>query len=245
MSFRTLLNKLLKHSSYQVTKTNQALNLYSEKIISINIEYFLAKILVEEKNNFFFIQIGANDGVRADDTYDFIIRHRLRGIVIEPLHDMFIKLCENYVNHPQIIKINKAIHATEKQMTLYRIRKDAPVPDWCHGIASFDKNHFIGGMKKIPDLDKYIIEETVECISLSRLLKEKKIQQLSFLQIDTEGYDFEIIKMIDFNKNRPKIIRYECACLSPADNLSCIKMLAKYGYVFYDDGNDIIALASD
>ncbi len=241
MSLRKTVNKLLQGSSYQIKKINPALNDPDKKQIKINIEYFLARAVLDNKD-FFFVQIGANDGRRADDSYDFIIRHHLKGIVVEPLKDMFERLSENYASEPQIIKINKAIHQTAKSMPLYRIKNDANVPDWCHGIASFDKSHLMDGARKVPDIEKYIIEESVECISLDELFSQTGVEQVSFLQIDTEGYDYEIIKMIDFNKLKPEIIRYECSVFSKQDNQSCIDLLAQQGYRFFDEGNDIIAL---
>lgn len=241
MSLRKTINKFLQGSRYQLKKINPALNEPDKKMAKITIENFLAKAVLEN-NNFFFVQIGANDGKRADDSYNFITRHHLKGIVVEPLKDMFERLSENYASEPQITKVNKAIHSTAKTMPLYRIKSDANVPDWCHGIASFDKSHLMDGARKVPDIDKYIIEESVECISLTELFLQTGVEQISFLQVDTEGYDYEIIKMIDFNTMKPEIIRYECSVFSQQDNQACIDLLAQQGYQFFDEGNDIIAV---
>ncbi|MGB5451569.1 MAG: FkbM family methyltransferase [Sedimenticolaceae bacterium] len=244
MSLRRRLNRWLQGSQYHISRLNPALNREGKLLVDVNIEHFLAKELADSEH-FFFVQIGANDGVRADDSYAFITRHRLEGIVVEPLKDMFEILRKNYSDQPQVTKINKAIHATAKAMTIYRIENDANVPDWCHGIASFDKNHLIGGAKKVPNLESYIIEESVDCVSLGELFEDNNTTQISFLQIDTEGYDFEIIKMIDFTQYRPRIIRYECSTLSEEDNRGCIELLFQQGYKFYDEGNDLIAILSD
>ena len=209
MSLRKTINKFLQGSRYQLKKINPALNEPDKKMLKITIENFLAKAVLEN-NNFFFVQIGANDGKRADDSYNFITRHHLKGIVVEPLKDMFERLSENYASEPQITKVNKAIHSTAKTMPLYRIKSD--------------------------------IEESVECISLTELFLQTGVEQISFLQVDTEGYDYEIIKMIDFNTMKPEIIRYECSVFSQQDNQACIDLLAQQGYQFFDEGNDIIAV---
>ena len=240
MNLRKFINRRLKGTKYYINKVNPALSKEWECKITIN--NFLAKILIDNAD-FFFVQIGANDGIRADDTYDLITQHQLKGVVLEPLVDMFEHLCQNYSKHDQIQKINKAIHASEKRMTLYRIKADAKVPDWCHGIASFDKNNLLNHKaKSVPNIEQYIIEEQIECISLDELFEEEKISSVSFLQLDTEGYDFEIIKMIDFNKIKPQIIRYESNLLPKIDNKLCIELLHQNGYTFFDEGNDIIAI---
>lgn len=241
MSLRKSINKLLQGTQYQVKKINPALNNQNKLLLKITIEYFLARELVHNKD-FFFVQIGANDGKRADDSYEFITQHYLKGIVVEPLSDMFAALSENYAAQPQIIKVNKAIHASAESMPLFRIKSDAGVPDWCHGIASFDKEHLLDGGKKVADIEQYIIEESVACISLNNLFSTNNVQTISFLQIDTEGYDYEIIKMIDFNNIKPAIIRYECSVISKSDNQACIELLSRQGYHFFDEGNDIIAV---
>jgi FkbM family methyltransferase len=240
MSLRTFLNSMLKNTAYRIEKINPALNLHYRHRLRIGIEHILARTLLE--GEFFFVQIGANDGVRFDDSHHFITRNRLKGIVVEPLSDMFENLSKNYAEHPQIIKVNAAIHAAEKSMTLYRIRQDAPVPDWCHGIASFDKRHLLQAEHKIPNLASYIIEEEVPCVTIAQLLEQHEVDKLTFLQIDTEGYDFEVIKSLDFSRWKPQVIRYECASLSPADNLACIELLIDQGYQLLDDKNDIIAV---
>jgi FkbM family methyltransferase len=241
MSLRRRINSLLQNTSYQVTKTNPALNNDKTKNISVNIEHFLAKQLLTNED-FFFVQIGANDGIRADDSHAFITEHKLKGIVVEPLRDLFQSLTESYASHPQITKINKAIHSSASEMPLYRIKSDANVPDWCHGIASFNKTHLLNFAKKVPKIEQYIIEEKVECIPLNTLFEQSNVKQISFLQIDTEGYDFEIIKMIDFKKFKPKIIRYECCNLSENDHQKCIELLADQGYAFFAERNDMIAV---
>ncbi|MDA3972325.1 MAG: FkbM family methyltransferase [Desulfobulbaceae bacterium] len=224
-----------------MSKINPALNRPNIALAKVNVEHFLAKELLSG-DDFFFVQIGANDGKRADDSYGFITKHHLHGIVVEPLRDMFDKLCENYASEPQIEKINKAIHADATTMPLYRIKKDAGVPDWCHGIGSFSREHLLSGAKKVPNIDQYIVEEAVDCISLPELFTSSHVQHISFLQIDTEGYDFEIIKMVDFKTIKPRIIRYECSVMSKADNQACVELLSSHGYQFFDEGNDIIAV---
>jgi hypothetical protein len=43
-------------------------------------------------DNFFFVQIGANNGQRFDPIYELVTRHKLAGLAIEPLPDLFEEL---------------------------------------------------------------------------------------------------------------------------------------------------------
>ena len=76
---------------------------------------------------------------------------------------------------------------------------------WAKGIASFDMSHHeLSGTPK-----EAIIKQKVQCISLNSLLKEHQVTKVDLLQIDTEGYDLEIILNLDFKVIKPKIIHFE------------------------------------
>src|SRR5687767_667926 len=49
---------------------------------------------------FFFVQIGANDGRRGDPVFQFIRQYRWRGLLLEPQPDVFRVLVRNYEDEP-------------------------------------------------------------------------------------------------------------------------------------------------
>lgn len=194
------------------------------------------------KPDFFFVQIGANDGISFDPIYDLVTKENVHGIALEPVASIFEKLKKNYAPFPNVIPVNKAIHKTEKEMVLYRVDpENKQYPDWTIGTASFDKSHHDLG--KINDAD--IIEEKVQCISLNDLVSEYKINHIDLLQIDTEGYDYEIIKMIDFNKIAPSIISFEhgfsAGIMSKEKLFEIQELLISYNYNIVMLQNDCIA----
>lgn len=244
MNPRQLINRLLRKTKYRIQTTNRAANYYHDKWLTIDVEYILARELLRNRD-FFFVQIGANDGVRCDDIYRFVTRHRLKGIVVEPLADMYAQLTENYRDQPQVVAVNAAIDRQPGTKPLYRIRADAKVPDWCHGIASFDRGHLLASSGKIPGIDELIVEEEVTCMTFDQLIEKCGDSSISLLQIDVEGFDFEVIKMIDFSRIRPAIIRYESASLSEQENFDCATLLVNEGYrIFHDELNMIAYLDS-
>jgi len=48
--------------------------------------------------------------------------------------------------------------------------------------------------------------------------------------IDTEGYDYEVLKQIDFQRFRPSLVIYERVHLSDAAKKASVDMLNKAGY---------------
>lgn len=192
--------------------------------------------------DFFFVQIGANDGVSFDPIYHLITKEKVHGIALEPIPDIYSKLRKNYADYPNVKLVNKAIHSSEKEMILYRVDPDKKeYPDWVKGTASFNKNHHELGAIQPTD----IIEQKVQCISLDELIKEYNISHIDLLQIDTEGYDYEIIKMIDFSKMAPSIISFEhgleAGIMSGAHLFEIQQLLLRHKYNIIITENDAIA----
>jgi hypothetical protein len=75
------------------------------------------------KGEFFFVQIGAYDGLKSDPILAFVRDRRWRGILVEPQPDVFEKLKRNYANIPNVIFENLAIAAWEGSLPLYKLRK--------------------------------------------------------------------------------------------------------------------------
>ena len=73
--------------------------------------------------------------------------------------------------------------------------------------------------------------------------KKYNIKKIDFILIDTEGYDFEIIKLIDFNKSKPNIIIFEHKHLSASveDYKYCLSFLKNESYVFRINSGDTMA----
>lgn len=203
-------------------------------------QYILERNFPENKN-FNFIQVGANDGVSFDFLYEFVIKRKSQGVVIEPVFDYFKELETNYKNFPKIIKINKAVHPFEKEIVINKIAPNASAkyPDWVKGIASIDSEHHL----KTGIDSRDIIKEIVKADSLMNiLLKNSLILNVDYIQIDTEGFDFEVVKMIDFNVIKPKMIKYESVNLSKEDQYKLIVILEKNGFYLFQESGDSIGV---
>jgi FkbM family methyltransferase len=173
-------------------------------------ESFLYRHLAVHKT-LTLLQIGANDGIMNDPVYQFNVANKdfVSGFVLEPLPDMFERLAENYRHCPGIKPVNLAIHATQSEMVLHRVKPEraAEVPAFARGIASFDAGHW----KKttlVPNAE--LMEQVkVRCVSFADFIKTNAIDKLDLLLLDTEGYDYEILMSTDFKHIKPKIIRFE------------------------------------
>lgn len=190
---------------------------------------------------FNFVQVGANDGVSFDFLYDFVTKRSSQGVVIEPIKDYFNELEQNYKDFETIIKVNKAVHPTEKSVYINKISPAAinKYPDWVKGIASLDSHHHL----KTGIDSNDIIKELVEADSLMNILKANlTCLEINYFQVDTEGFDFEVLKQLDFNFIKPSIIKYEKVNLSENDKIQLKSLLNSHNYFLFDELGDTIAI---
>jgi FkbM family methyltransferase len=194
-----------------------------------------------------FLQVGANDGVMLDPLFPLLEKHRLEGILMEPMKDHFSRLRQNYAAFEQrrFTFVNAAIADRDGTIPLYRIRSLPGNPGWASGIASFNRNNLLkhrdyfassyesgspGAVSPPPDLDSVIDIEPVQCMTFDSLFATISSDHIDLLQIDVEGYDAEVLRLFDVPARRPAIIRYEHMHLSEHVQEACLELLIPLGY---------------
>lgn len=188
----------------------------------------LISLRLLEGTELFFVQIGAFDGQTGDQIHDYVVRYGWSGILVEPQRKSFEALRRTYAGHPGLELRNVAITDRREQRALYTIRDAPGLPEWASQTASFDRaqveKHRLAGI----DGEDLIETEMVECITLTDLLVD--VTHIDLLQVDVEGYDAEIIRMFDFARYRPRVVRFEHAHLRAADHDAAVTRLIEHGY---------------
>lgn len=221
-----MLNRLLRPAGYRIERVSR-------------FRRQLDALVRNGSQGLKFVQIGANDGVRFDGLYSFVTQHSCAGIVVEPLPDMFERLQVNYADYPQIVPVNRAIHATASALPIFRVAPSAMsrYQGWASGIASFDREHLI--RHGIQPVD--VIEQEVQCVSLMELLERTGMLDAALLQIDTEGYDSAVLHMIDFARFLPALVKFEHKNMTRAEQAAHAIRFAENGYRTVAEGIDTIA----
>lgn len=187
---------------------------------------------------FYFVQVGANDGVLDDPIRELVIRHSLPGLLIEPLPDLFDKLQHNYRGQAQLRFENAAVLPHAGEVTIHRVKPDASVHAHWHGIASFSRANLLA--QGVPA--EHIESQAVRGAPLGDLLARHGVRDVSLLQVDTEGFDAEVIRSAFAAGQRPAIINYEHCWLTPDVRHATKVLLDREGYAFIETGKDTLAL---
>lgn len=183
------------------------------------------------KKDIYFIEIGANDGVFGDPIHNFIVRDKWSGILVEPLKHIFDNLIENYQGQENLIFENVAISEKDETRDFWYLKiLEEHTPKWAEGLGSFFSENVFSKSELIPNINEYIIKVQVKCVTLESLIQKHDVNRIDVFVVDTEGYDFEIIKQIDFERFKPSIIVYEHTHLRDDDKYECKRYLRRKGY---------------
>jgi len=70
---------------------------------------YIVDIYTNKQKGFFFVEIGAHDGISGDPIHRHIIKYKWKGILIEPVKYLFDKLVAYYKRQNNLIFENVAI----------------------------------------------------------------------------------------------------------------------------------------
>jgi FkbM family methyltransferase len=228
---RTALQRVLNRAGYRIERLEQP-----GRAIDV-FDLAVRRTAAERGENFFFVQIGALDGVTADPIYRYVREYHWNGLLVEPQPEAFEHLLQNYSAEPQLQFVNAAIGHDHGNAALYTIPCHGR-PTVLQGMASFDARLIRRQLsRRVP-----IIRRTVPTLPLQSLLARYGVVAIDLLQIDVEGFDYEVIKMVDFEMLHPRIIHYEHIHLSEVDRRACQKLLAGQGYRLHCCGIDTTAI---
>jgi FkbM family methyltransferase len=202
--------------------------------------------------DFTIVQIGAYIGDTSNDPLFATLKTELkkgRGLLIcvEPVREYFDALVRNYRDIPNVVFENVAIADHDGQAKFYRLGVD-PVqyghPEWLSQLGSLKKERMEALWDKyesIEELKKFYlqhrIEETIDCISFQKLLRRHDIGAVDLLQIDTEGYELEILATIDFSLVPIRFINYESTLLHERTK-EADELMRSNGYTSICHGQD-------
>lgn len=201
------------------------------------------------------LQVGANDGKTNDPVFRFFTNYGWSGILVEPQPDVFEQgLAKTYAGNPNVILENVAIGKAAGQLPFYRVAVSKA--RWATGLSSFDRKnleaHIDNGYVlrqaqqegvRIPEnRDEWIETVTVPTRTVDELLAKHRVSKLDVVCIDVEGYDFEVLKLVDLARLAPEVVFFESKNLSDADFIAVKALLKAAGYRLFWEKGDTLAI---
>ena len=171
------------------------------------------------KENGFFIEIGASDGIILSNTYLLETQYKWKGICCEPIPNNFKNLVKN---RPNSICYDEAVYNSSGLTVIFDIANNA---DLLSGISNHIDCH-----KSLVDANKETIQ--VQTISLLDVLNNANAPLfIEYMSLDTEGSEFEILKNFDFEKYTFGLIDVEHNYCEPR-RTEIKNLLLSKGYIY-------------
>ena len=208
----------------------------------INVLDLLISRMGPERPDFQCLQIGANDGITNDPIREYFLQYQWQSVLVEPVPATFARLKTNYASASWVAFENCAIAAGDGQAKLYVVSpENADQSRRYDQLASFSKETLLEHGRDVPSFRQRVKAITVPALTMSTLVKRHRIAKLDVLQIDTEGFDYQIIRMTLAIGLLPNLIHFEHRHLSPTDGSKCYHQLAPLGYRFAVSEHDVLA----
>ena len=170
----------------------------------------LNKEIFFEKENGFFIELGAYDGLTQSNTAFFEKTKNWTGILIEASRDRYEECVKN---RPNSKCVNTACSATDN--------------------ASITFNHENGLMSKVVDDGVYSCDTS----TLETILDNCEVDRnIDFLSLDVEGHELEVLEGLNLCKYRPNYMlielwddnEFDVKTLLYDNNYRCLGNYSKY-----------------
>lgn len=190
------------------------------------------------------VQVGAFDGQANDPVIDALQRFGWQGALVEPQPAPFADLQALHHANESVATFNVAISDQDGERDLFTVAPNPDLPDFAQQIASFNRSHLERQQRYVPDgvdLLSKIQATPVTTWTFDTLLRHAGFEEVDVLQIDAEGYDYELLRLFNVPERRPAIVGYEHEHLSRADRAAASELLVGEGYRLAMAGGDTIA----
>jgi FkbM family methyltransferase len=171
------------------------------------------------KQNGFFVEVGASDGLEISNTYLLESQYNWKGVCFEPIPSRFKRLLKNRVNSTCY---NEAAYSQSGLTLTFDI---SHVSDLLSGISGHIDAHK-------PKVDSSKTSIQVQTISLLDALDRANAPSfIEYISLDTEGSEFEILSTFDFEKYTFGLIDVEHNFIEPR-RTDIRNLLLSKGYVY-------------
>ena len=193
-------------------------------------EDYILSIVFKDVQKGSYIDVGANHPDYSSVT-KYFYKKGWRGINIEPIpqaHQMFLN------ERPGDINLNIGASNRQNEMQFYRIfRKDSKRDV----LSTFNKEIFLKTRK-----DGYNYESIkIPVTTLNQVLNMHPLKEISFINIDVEGHEKQVLEGLDLKKHRPAVFIIEATepgtSIPSHETWELILLNNNYEFILFDGLN--------
>jgi FkbM family methyltransferase len=188
----------------------------------------------------YFVELGANDGIRQSNTLYFERKKKWRGILIEPTPHNYLKCLDNRSSDNHIF-CNACVSFDYKDRFVEIAFSDLmSSPIGLESDILDPKAHADSGSQFLKGAHKTFTFGALAEPLHNLLSKAKAPKNIDFLSLDVEGAEIEVLKGIDHKSYRFKYMLIECRDIAKLQQYltplryELIEKLSSHDYFFAD-----------
>lgn len=182
------------------------------------------------------------DGVSFDLLHQHLKTGQWQGLLVEPVPEMFTRLCENYANCPSLRAVNCAVADYDGTLSLYQVDpafvENGLLPPEALGATSAYPDK--GTLALLPPDEnrqhhiptRFLRKIDVPCVRLPNLLQQENVSSIDCIMIDAEGADWMIARQLDLTRYQPSLICLEFTNLRADELAECLQHFIQSGYSY-------------
>ncbi|MEX2283311.1 MAG: FkbM family methyltransferase [Gemmatimonadota bacterium] len=187
-----------------------------------------------------FLQLGANDGTGFLEP--FLRLGHWTGVLVEPVPYLFARLDRRYGSNSRLALEHAAVATDRTKRPFHYFAIGTTGLDGADQLGSFSYERVRAHCRGRPLLEASIVTEEISAVTLPELFRKHALAPLHLLQMDLEGYDYEVLRSLDLANDGAVLILYEHCLLKPADQEAARQLLHRSGYDTLVIGQDTAAL---
>lgn len=155
--------------------------------------------LFHQKQQGFFVEVGAYDGVVLSNTYHFEKERGWTGILVEP-DARKADLCRKSRKNSLVYECAAVATSDVQEISLFQVE----------GGEVYNTINMVDSHRK--RLEEYGLEHReirVRAMMLDQILSDAKSPNIDFLSIDVEEAEYEVLKGFDIKRWKPRIVMVE------------------------------------
>jgi FkbM family methyltransferase len=193
-----------------------------------------------------FVQVGANDGVFSDPLRPYVLSRGWHGVLVEPQPLVFERLKANYAACADRLHFENLAISTQPSLTLYMppLAADGRSMVYAESVVSTNARVIA---QQIGIREDQLRQVVVPAMTLDALFAKHGIEELDLLQIDAEGYDWQVLQTLNLATTAPMLIQLETGHMTRPDLSAMAGRLQDCGYLFFYGGmqGDALAMRKD
>lgn len=181
----------------------------------------------------YFIEAGANDGIRQSNTHYLEKRRSWNGLLVEPVPRLAKKCAKN--RKKSVVAQVVLVSPEQSGMEIKIIDLDLMTLVANQSAGLIDTNSHVQLAEDVQGITA--AEITVRGTTLSELIKEQGNPHVTLFSLDVEGFEVDVLKGLDLARHKPDFILVETrgiddVTLALGSHYDLIATLSHHDYLF-------------